>query len=108
MLRAVVVRVTRIAADYAGKVVRRPGESEDEARARIAQPSRTEHGGPAIANDAHQPVDHGMPKWCVRPGGVVYRLHRKEHFLAFDPGLPHYRRCSRCGATVYVTRPSEL
>lgn len=99
---------TTIGADYAGKVVRRPGETVDEARARVAQPARTEHGGPAIPNDAHRPTDLDMPRWCVRPGGIAFRLHRPEHFLMFDPSLAHYRRCSRCGATIYVTRPSEL
>jgi hypothetical protein len=57
---------------------------------------------PVVPNDAWDAEDHSMPYWCVRRGGIIPRVHRPEHFLLFDPGLPHYRRCFRCGFTVYV------
>lgn len=40
-------------------------------------------------------------RWCVRPGGIIPRLHRREHYVLFDPGLPYYGRCLRCGDTAY-------
>ncbi len=58
--------------------------------------------GPIVPNEAWEPVEHGAPRWCVRPGGIIPRFHRIEHFLIFDPGLPAYRRCPRCGSTVYL------
>lgn len=102
---------TRIGVDYTGPVVRRPGETEDEARARLATPARAigrEGYAPVVRNDDHVPTDHAMKKWCVVPGsGVVPRRHRPEHFLVFDSALPHYRRCPRCGSTVYIGRAAE-
>jgi hypothetical protein len=62
---------------------------------------------PVVPNDAHYPTPHEAPRWCVVPGsGIVPRRHRPEHFLIFDPGLPHYRRCARCGATTYQLPPA--
>lgn len=57
---------------------------------------------PIVPNDAWEPDDLAPPYWCVRPGGVWPRVHRPEHFLLFDPGLSAYRRCPRCGATIYT------
>jgi len=62
---------------------------------------------PVVPNDHWDriaPTPTEAPYWCVKPGGVVPRVHRSEHFVIFDPGLPRYRRCSRCGFTVYVLR----
>lgn len=66
------------------------------------------HSGwaPVVPNNRHYPTPHDAPKWCLRVGGIVPRLHRTEHFLIFDPGLPHYRRCPRCGVTVYMLPPA--
>jgi len=57
---------------------------------------------PVVANEAWEPVDHSMPYWCIRRGGIWPRVHQPEHFLLFDPALPAYRRCPRCGWTVYT------
>jgi len=59
---------------------------------------------PIVPNEAWRPEDHTASRWCVRPGGIVPRLHRPEHFLLFDPSLPRYRRCVRCGQTIYLYR----
>jgi hypothetical protein len=59
---------------------------------------------PVVANDEWLPEDHTASRWCIRPGGLLPRLHRPEHFLMFDPTLPRYRRCSRCGQTIYLYR----
>ena len=64
---------------------------------------------PIVSNDEHRATNHKAPRWCVVPGsGIVPRRHRPEHFLVFDPILPHYRRCPRCGATVYVMKAREV
>lgn len=63
------------------------------------------HGfAPVIPNEAWEPAipSHEASRWCLRPGGVIPRFHRPEHFLIFDPTLPRYRRCSRCGQTIYL------
>lgn len=59
---------------------------------------------PVIPNEAWEPAipDHSPSRWCVKRGGLVPRLHRPEHFVIFDPGLPRYRRCARCGQTIYL------
>jgi len=57
---------------------------------------------PIVPNDAWESEDHSMPRWCVRRGGIVPRLHRPEHFLLFDLSLPSYRRCPRCGWTIVI------
>lgn len=57
---------------------------------------------PVVPNDEWEAYDHQPSRWCVRVGGIAPRLHRPEHFVLFDPGLPHYRRCSRCGQTIYL------
>jgi hypothetical protein len=59
---------------------------------------------PVIPNDAWEPAipDHTPSRWCIRRGGLLPRLHRPEHFLIFDPTIPRYRRCARCGQTIYL------
>ncbi len=59
---------------------------------------------PVVANDEWESTDPAPPRWCVPRGGLVPRLHRPEHFVMFDFALPRYRRCARCGATLYVVR----
>lgn len=68
----------------------------------------TDLGSPVVRNDAWVPTEQTMTRWCLRPGGIVPRLHRPEHFIMFDPGLPRYRRCTRCGQTVYIMRGRDL
>jgi hypothetical protein len=63
------------------------------------------HGfAPVIPNDAWESAipDHTPTRWCIRRGGLLPRLHRPEHFLIFDPTIPRYRRCARCGQTIYL------
>lgn len=62
--------------------------------------------GPIVPNDEHPASSDLIPYWCFRPGGIFPRVHRPEHFLMFDRGLPTYRRCSRCGATVHLVTPA--
>jgi hypothetical protein len=38
--------------------------------------------------------------WCRR-GLMVPRRHHAGSFVIFDVSLPHYRRCVRCGQTIY-------
>ena len=61
---------------------------------------------PVIPNEAWDVAipDHRPTRWCVKPGGLRPRLHRPHDFLLFDPTIPRYRRCGRCGQTIYLYR----
>lgn len=57
---------------------------------------------PPVPNDSWRPASTRPGRWCRRSWCSIPRRHQSQDFVRFDPALPSYYRCSRCGAQAYA------